>query len=318
MGRGRRVVMASSPGVGRAMVRHMTPYYTRAHRIRPLNQLYVHSDTRRMFSNRGRGGAYYLTGHLPELHAHDFDPDTSKGMEQLEKLRDASKGLLAAQHTGMLRHAYLNSLMGQHRLRLPREAKGFKQVIRQIPEVVHMERKFAEDTKKDVIYPAYYPKLIRAVRPISDYDPSTHYGAVAWRQLRDSVATELELNVQGLRADTLWKALHRYGHRLERDVLMELIGRMPETAKWMSSTEYPEYDRVVLVDTSFVDFKKRLPVRKKAPAWQKRLHDRFSLWYDDPFPVKPSQREQKSELVGTDSDPPVKQSEATETTVKDS
>lgn len=237
-----------------------------------------------------------MTKGLDELRYDDFDTGTAEGREKFDTLREASKYLLAAKPWGLLRHAYLNSLIGDYRLALPREPKHFFRVVRLMPDIVHVRHDWKEIGPRDLVFPAYAARMIRGPRPLSDYDRTTELGRVGFRQLHDSLASMLEENPRW-NNKTLRLKLHDYGHRLSREDLKELVEQMPELAKWHVSDQYEEYDAISLVDRAFFEEKKTMAVKSRGLLWRTRLYDRFKLWYDDPFP-DPRSRKHKEIISG--------------------
>eukprot|EP00316_Scyphosphaera_apsteinii_P005324 CAMPEP_0119337794 /NCGR_PEP_ID=MMETSP1333-20130426/94733_1 /TAXON_ID=418940 /ORGANISM="Scyphosphaera apsteinii, Strain RCC1455" /LENGTH=261 /DNA_ID=CAMNT_0007348923 /DNA_START=78 /DNA_END=863 /DNA_ORIENTATION=- len=221
---------------------------------------------------------------LPLLTVADFDRGTHAGVENLERLREASRALLAPNPMGVMREAYLTRLTGNFGIRLSRDFDTCRVLSRRMPDVASVTPYIKSPKGKDRIYPAYHNKLIKRRRNLEDYDEMTAAGAAARRQIRDVLSTVLEMNPKGLRSKTMVSMARDYGHIIGIDLAKILVQQMPDVAVWVSSASYSEYDAVRPADKSWGELKKQLSQSQIKAAWKARVHERFLQWFYDPYP----------------------------------
>ena len=77
--------------------------------------------------------AFYVRN-VPLLTLADFDAGTADGTANLERLRTATRRILAPQPQGVLRDAYINSLRADHKLNVPNEQAVYTSLVDLIRE----------------------------------------------------------------------------------------------------------------------------------------------------------------------------------------
>ena len=149
---------------------------------------------------------FYRQARLPELSLASVDEASSGGSERLNDVRAATRSLLAPHPMGLRRDEYLEAMRREFGVRVGAdragEAKFVRALARRMPDVMFAPDGagvYARKVDAKFVYPAYYPRLKRSPRTASDYDEATPAGAAAFRQLRDAIATLLELHPKGLR-----------------------------------------------------------------------------------------------------------------------
>ena len=143
---------------------------------------------------------FYRQARLPELSLASVDEASSGGSERLNDVRAATRSLLAPHPMGLRRDEYLEAMRREFGVRVGAdragEAKFVRALARRMPDVMFASDGagvYARKVDAKFVYPAYYPRLKRSPRTASDYDEATPAGAAAFRQLRDAIATLLEL-----------------------------------------------------------------------------------------------------------------------------
>lgn len=207
-----------------------------------------------------------------------FDEDTAEGAANRERLRQATRELLAPLALrGMVRSMYLDMLLVRFDLHLPRELVANRPLLRSIPDAVLL-RSSKDGGPRDRVYPAYARHLSWATRTLEDYDESSPSGAAAMRQLRDATLSLLEYNCRGLRTDGLLRELRPYGHALEKETLQALFGegRFEGVARWDDAKYGHE---VRLTDHSWLSERDSLSHSRRKAASRERLVARFLPWY---------------------------------------
>jgi len=232
---------------------------------------------------------FYRQARLPELSLASVDEASSGGSERLNDVRAATRSLLAPHPMGLRRDEYLEAMRREFGVRVGAdragEAKFVRALARRMPDVMFAPDGagvYARKVDAKFVYPAYYPRLKRSPRTASDYEEATPAGAAAFRQLRDAIATLLELHPKGLRSRTLLLLLQkRYSHTLDAALAQHLVSRMPDMAAWHASEEYAEYDAVRPAKPPPPP-PRPSSVRSRKEAWREAVRQRFLKWYDDP------------------------------------
>mmetsp|Transcript_8272 Transcript_8272/g.18084 ORF Transcript_8272/g.18084 Transcript_8272/m.18084 type:complete len:308 (+) Transcript_8272:79-1002(+) len=236
------------------------------------------------------GATYYKRG-VAELNMHDISPETPEGQAKLNEFSEAALKIIATKVKGMDRAAFLNTLLADYNIRLPRNAAASRKMIRTIPEVACLRKAFNPGGARDVVLPAYTRRMFNAWRDISHYDESTEAGAATLQQFRDTVNTLLDYNPKGLQVVSFLKLAKPYGHLMDHALAKKLLQSMPDLVKYEESPTYEEYDAIrPLAESELEKLRGTLSGRQFKVEFNRRIHERFLRWYTDPFTPRPRRK----------------------------